>query len=95
MKNIKKLSIDEIKKCLSSVKDWTFENGVIQKSFVFKNYDETTAFVNDVIEIAQTHDHHPQISFGYKDCRVEYATHSIGGISDKDFTCAHKINQLV
>lgn len=95
MKNIKKLSIDEIKECLGSVKGWTFEGGVIQKNFSFKNYDETTAFVNDVVEIAQAHDHHPQISFGYKECKIEYSTHSINGISDQDFTCANKINQLV
>lgn len=93
--SMKKLSINEIEMKLLSIHGWWHQNDCIQKRFNFKNYDETVAFVKSVIQIAQTNDHHPLITFGYKDCKVEYMTHSIQGISDKDLSCAHEINQLV
>ena len=71
------------------------KNGEIVKTFNFKNYHETVAFVNAAAWIANREDHHPEIELSYKTCVVRYSTHSIGGISDNDFICAAKINSLV
>lgn len=88
-------SEEEINKALSSLEGWAYTDGALEKGFTFKNYYETTAFVNAVAWIAHTEDHHPDISFGYKQCTVRFATHAIGGISDNDFICAAKTNALV
>jgi 4a-hydroxytetrahydrobiopterin dehydratase len=32
---------------------------------------------------------------GYKTCKVRYMTHAIKGLSDNDFICAAKIEQLL
>lgn len=63
--------------------------------FQFKNYDETMSFVNALAWIVRCQDHHPDLEVGYRHCRVRYSTHSIGGLSDNDFICAAKIEQLV
>lgn len=63
--------------------------------FEFKNYYRTTAFVNAVAWISHREDHHPDIEFGYKNCRVRYSTHAIGGLSENDFICAAKIDRLL
>jgi 4a-hydroxytetrahydrobiopterin dehydratase len=63
--------------------------------FEFKNYYRTTAFVNAVAWIAHREDHHPDVEFGYKNCRVHYTTHAIGGLSENDFICAAKIDRLL
>jgi 4a-hydroxytetrahydrobiopterin dehydratase len=41
--------------------------------------------------IAHREDHHPDMTVGYNKCRVEYSTHSVGGLSENDFICAAKV----
>ncbi len=62
--------------------------------FEFKNYFRTLAFVNAAAYIAISEDHHPDITFGYKNARFEYSTHAIGGLSENDFICAAKLDAL-
>lgn len=68
------------------------EDAVIEHSFVFKNYYQTMAFANVVAQVAHQQDHHPVMILEYRNCTVQYSTHSAGGISIKDFICAAKIN---
>ena len=67
----------------------------ISASFQFKNYWETTAFVQAVTFIAHREDHHPDITFGYNSAQIRYSTHSVGGITESDFWCALLIEQLL
>lgn len=73
---------------------WQFneEDATISDTYSFKNYYQTMAFVNVVAQIAHQQDHHPDLQVGYNSCTVIYSTHSVGGISIKDFICAAKIN---
>ena len=72
------------------------EDGLsLQRELRFKNYYQTTAFINGVFWIAHHEDHHPEILLTYNTCRITYSTHSVGGISLKDFICAAKIENLL
>lgn len=84
-----------VEESLKEIEGWEMEGGVISRTFQFRNYYETTSFVNAVIWIAHREDHHPDVSFGYKNCKIDYVTHAIGGISENDLICAAKINQLL
>ena len=84
----------EIKDQLRDLPGWAHKDNAIEKTFQFKNYYETSAFVNAVVWIAHQADHHPDIAFGYKQCTIRYSTHSIGGISSNDLICAAKVNAL-
>ena len=92
------LSPDEINSFLGEVhQDWNHQSSPeeIQRSFKFKNYYQTIAFVNALAWIAHQEDHHPDLEVSYNRCVVHYSTHSIGGISENDFICAAKIDALV
>jgi 4a-hydroxytetrahydrobiopterin dehydratase len=52
------------------------------------------AFVNAAAWISHREDHHPDVTVGYQQCRVEYTTHAIGGLSENDFICAAKLDKL-
>lgn len=67
----------------------------LAKTFEFKNFHETMAFVNAVAWVAHREDHHPDMEVTYRTCRVTYTTHAIGGLSENDFICAAKINALL
>lgn len=79
---------------LAQTPGWAIEGAELVRIFSFKNYYRTVAFVNAVAWIAHAEDHHPDIAFGYKTCTIRYRTHSIGGLSENDFICAAKINEL-
>ena len=66
----------------------------IQREFRFKDFFRTMSFVNALAHIANIEDHHPDLEIGYNYCRVRYSTHAIGGLSENDFICAAKIDQI-
>jgi 4a-hydroxytetrahydrobiopterin dehydratase len=88
--------IDEptVRATLAHLPGWELLNGEVAKTFPFKNYHETIAFVNATAWISHREDHHPDLEVGYNKCRVRYSTHSIGGISENDLICAAKIESL-
>lgn len=91
----KPLSGDGLKAYLLKLSGWELSNNEIVKVFTFKNYYQTMAFVNSVAYIAHQEDHHPEMEVGYKTCKVHYSTHAIGGLSENDFICAAKVDQLI
>jgi len=84
----------EIKTHLAQLSGWEYVGGEIAKTYAFKNYYETMAFVNAAAWISHREDHHPDIELGYNKCRVRYVTHAIKGLSENDFICAAKIDAL-
>jgi len=77
--------------------DWSIDTAgkEIDRTYGFKNYYQTMAFVNALAWVAHAEDHHPDIEVGYNRCRVRYSTHAIGGLSENDFICAAKIDALL
>lgn len=88
------LTPQEIDKLLKQIPGWVHAGGVISKTYSFKNYYQAMAFVNATAWISHREDHHPDITLGYNQCRIEYSTHAIGGLSENDFICAAKIDAL-
>lgn len=91
------LDESEVGELISQVQDWKVDesNTEIEKTFKFKNYYKTMAFVNAVAWVAHQEDHHPILEVGYNFCTVYYSTHSVGGLSKNDFICAAKLDALV
>ena len=90
------LKDDEVKTMMSKLDGWNVndDNKEIFRTFHFKNYYHTMAFVNAIAWMAHRENHHPDIELGYNYCKVRYSTHAIGGLSENDFICASKIDQL-
>jgi len=88
------LKEQEIRNLLQQVPGWEFKNGRIAKTYEFKDHYQAMAFVNAAAWISHREDHHPDITVGYNQCRVEYWTHAIKGLSENDFICAAKLDRL-
>ena len=80
---------------LAQVSGWHSSAGAIEKTFAFKNYHETVAFVNALAWVCHAEDHHPELKVTYNRCIVRFDTHSVGGISINDFICAAKADALI
>ena len=88
------LSSDEVSALLQQIEGWQLLGKQISKTYTFKNYYQTMAFVNAVAWVSHREDHHPDMTVGYNQCVVAYSTHAIGGLSENDFICAAKIDKL-
>lgn len=67
----------------------------LEKTFHFKNYFETLAFVNALAMVAHREDHHPDLSVHYNRCVVRWSTHDVGGVSATDVLCAQAADALL
>lgn len=91
-----RLSAEDATALLGALPDWELidHGAAIRKSFRFKDYYRTMAFVNALAYVAHAEDHHPDLGVYYDHVVVRYSTHDVGGLSDNDFICAAKANQL-
>ena len=91
--------LKEIHKYLKKIDGWDVlkdqsNNYFIEKNFKFSNYIESEKFVINVGKIAETENHHPDISFGWGYCRIKIFTHAIKGLAESDFILAAKIDKI-
>lgn len=91
----KKLSAAEIETHLSGLNDWMVSRDKLSKKFEFANFAESLAFVNRVGEIAEKSDHHPDVLFGWGYAEFFITTHDAGGITERDFDLARRIDEIV
>ena len=89
------MSAAEVETQLHDVPGWALVDGRLERAYPFRNYYETMAFVNVVAWVANREGHHPVLEVGVRQCRVSYWTRAIDGLSENDFICAAKLNQLV
>jgi 4a-hydroxytetrahydrobiopterin dehydratase len=91
-----KLDAAHVKALLKQLPGWKLidKGTAIEKTYTFKNYYRTLAFVNALAFIAHQEDHHPDLGVHYNRCVVRYSTHDVGGLSMNDFICAAKVEWL-
>jgi len=86
---------DDVRRHLAQTSGWHLAEGTIEKTFAFKGWLETVAFVDALAWICHIEDHHPDLRVSYDRCTIRFSTHSAGGISVNDFICAAKADALV
>jgi len=82
---------------LDNLPDWELaeDKSSIARTLRFKDFLDTISFINAMAYMSEQQGHHPDFSAGYNYCEVRYTTHAIGGLSENDFICAAKINDLL
>lgn len=85
---------ETLAKQLSSQWVLSKEGPYLRRELKFPDFYRTMSFVNALAHIANIEDHHPDLEVGYNYCRVQYTTHAINGLSENDFICAAKIDQI-
>jgi 4a-hydroxytetrahydrobiopterin dehydratase len=90
----KPLTNENARELLKEVPGWTLKGDSIERSFQFHDFEEAMDFVNQLAEIANTENHHPDIHISYNKVRLVLSTHKIRGLSRNDFIMAAKTNLL-
>ena len=89
-----KMTGAEVEERIKATNGWRADGTMLYKRFEFDNFAESLAFVNRIGEIAESADHHPDITFGWGYAELRTMTHDRGGVTDVDFALVEKIDQL-
>lgn len=91
---LRKLVETEIRERLKSLNAWSLDQGKLYKEYKFKDFVAAFAFMTKVAEAAEAVAHHPEWFNVYDTVQVHLSTHEVGGISERDFDLARKMDDL-
>jgi len=90
---VPRLNSDEIAAAALTLPDWQIGE-TLQRTFRFKNFAESMAFVNRVAARAEAANHHPDIRIQWNRVSLELTSHDAGGLTGRDFALAQEIQGL-
>ena len=73
---------------------WALDGASIRRQFTFKNFRDAFGFMTQVALLAEKYDHHPNWSNAYNVVTVEFMSHDVGALTDRDTSMAEAINKL-
>ncbi len=74
---------------------WYLEDGWIRRKYNTGGWPQTMMAVNAIAFLAEAAYHHPDLAVTWGKLWVKLKNHAAGGITDKDFALAKKIEQVV
>ena len=82
-------------KALRELHGWTEAKGrdAITKTYQFKSFSQAWAWMSRVALFAEKTDHHPEWFNVYGRVEVTLATHTAGGVTEKDVELARRMDQ--
>lgn len=80
---------------LRDLPGWYYEDGWIRRQYKTDGWPTTLMLVNTIGYVAEAAYHHPDLSVTWGRVGVKLVTHSAGGVTDKDFALARRIEDVV
>lgn len=95
MPSMEALSEQQIEKALADLPGWEYDGEAITKTYPLGSFRESIDFVNDVADLAEEANHHPDIEIYYDEVVVSYRTHSADAVTDRDVRMAGEVEALL
>jgi 4a-hydroxytetrahydrobiopterin dehydratase len=90
------LTQEEIDRALArELPEWRQEGDSITRSVQASTFMDGIRLVQQVAEVAEDLDHHPDIDIRWTTVTFALSTHSVGGLTAKDLRLAADIDHLV
>jgi 4a-hydroxytetrahydrobiopterin dehydratase len=90
------LDPDDIRARLASdLVHWRLENGAIERVYRTQGWKASMMVANTIGHLAEAAWHHPDLIVSYPSVTVRLNTHDAGGVTEKDFALARKIEDVV
>ena len=83
-----------LRETVNESKDWRESNQKLERTFKFKDFNDSIDFVNKVAKIAETQNHHPDIEIKYNKVKISITDHEKGGVSDKCHKLVKSIDDM-
>ncbi len=85
----------ELEAALKKCPEWEIDGKSITRTIEFEEFMEGIDFVNDLAEIADEAQHHPDINIRYTKVTLKLTTHDSGGVTEADIELAQRVDNLV
>ena len=94
---LKVYSVEEARAKIAehSLSEWYLEEGWLRRKYTTDGWPTTLMLVNAIGFLCEAADHHADLVVTWGKLWVKLQTHSHGGITDKDFELARKIEEVV
>jgi bifunctional UDP-N-acetylglucosamine pyrophosphorylase/glucosamine-1-phosphate N-acetyltransferase len=86
------LTEDELRAFLAELPEWSLEDGKLIRHWEFDNFAQAMQFVNRVAQLAERHNHHPDIDIRYNRVKLALVSHDAGGITSRDARLARELS---
>jgi 4a-hydroxytetrahydrobiopterin dehydratase len=76
---------------------WQNRDQRLVRNFEFRDFKRAMEFVNQMADVAEELDHHPEFTVAYNRVNVVIYTHDLGkrGLTELDYALAARINDLL
>ncbi len=97
---LRQIESTDVQQAMGSLSGWVLDThpqhhaACLFKSWTLPSFEATVARFNQLAQLAQTQDHHPEVLSSYTQLQVRIWTHDAAGLTHKDFTLAQAIDQL-
>ena len=89
------LEQDDLTAALKKCPEWEYEKTAITRTIEFEEFNDAIDFVNDLAEIAEEAQHHPDITIRHCKVTLKLTTHDAGGVTNLDIELAQRVDNLV
>ena len=90
------MTVDDVSTHLAAHPKWELIDGTrIRRELTLGSFVEAFGVMAQVALWAEKLDHHPEWSNVYNRVTIELTTHDAGGLTDRDFELAARIDQIV
>jgi 4a-hydroxytetrahydrobiopterin dehydratase len=89
------LSDEQVDAAAATLDGWARADGALRRSVTFSSFLDGIEAVRRVADAAERADHHPDIDIRWRTVTFTLATHSEGGITEKDVQLAKEIDGLL
>ena len=89
------IQTEDLSQWIKKAPEWEYEDNSLTRTVEFDDFSAAIDFVNDVAEIAEEAQHHPDIDIRWCKVTLKLVTHDQGGVTDLDFEMASRIDTLV
>jgi 4a-hydroxytetrahydrobiopterin dehydratase len=89
------LEDEDLSAALKKCPEWEYEKKAITRTVEFEEFNDAIDFVNDLAEIAEEAQHHPDITIRHTKVTLKLTTHDAGGVTNLDIELAQRVDNLV
>jgi 4a-hydroxytetrahydrobiopterin dehydratase len=80
---------------LTGLPGWAIVDGMLTRKYETDGWPFTMLVVGAIAFLAESADHHPDLVVTWPSVTVKLSSHDAGGLTDRDFGLARKIDETI
>lgn len=89
------LDAADLKAALKKCPEWEHNKTSIFRTVEFEEFSDAIDFVNDIAEVCEKSQHHPEITIRYNKVTLVLTTDDAGGVTELDIELAQRVDNIV